>query len=106
MLVWTVPDGQTRYALVDPPAAESYPVEPGPPVSGARDARLAAAAARWGTAGAPAHRIADAAAVLAVVLSLLWLGRDHHVGLRRPPVARHGGGAGLTGPRTGGGHLR
>ncbi|MDG4757966.1 hypothetical protein [Micromonospora sp. WMMD710] len=75
MLVWTVPDGQTRYALVDPPAAQSYPVEPGPPVSGARDARLAAAAAPWGTAGAPAHRIADAAAVLAVVLSLLWLGR-------------------------------
>ncbi|MFG1919268.1 hypothetical protein [Micromonospora sp. NPDC048898] len=75
MLVWTVPNGQTRYAMVGPPAAQSYPAGPDSSVDGRPDARLAAVADPWGTAGAPAHRIAGAAQLLAVVLPLLWLGR-------------------------------
>ncbi|MET7707690.1 hypothetical protein [Micromonospora sp. NPDC005413] len=75
MLAWTVPNGRTRYAFVEPPASDSYPVEPDPTVGAGRDARLAAVAGPWHADGALTHRIADAAALLAGVLTLLWLGR-------------------------------
>ncbi|MGC4814288.1 hypothetical protein ACLQ29_27480 [Micromonospora sp. DT228] len=75
MLAWTVPSGQTRYAYVDPPAPESSGVEPDPSPNAGWDARLAAVADPWHGVGAAAHRITDAAAVLAGVLTVLWLTR-------------------------------
>ncbi|MET8044148.1 hypothetical protein ABZU25_25185 [Micromonospora sp. NPDC005215] len=75
LLAWTVPSGQTRYAFVDPPASDLSSAEPDLSANGGRDARLAAVADPWQSGSAAAHRIAEAAAVLAGVLTVLWLGR-------------------------------
>ncbi|MGQ5265062.1 hypothetical protein ACTWLT_30350 [Micromonospora sp. ZYX-F-536] len=76
VVAWTVPTGQTRYAYVDPPAPD--PAASGTPADhqpGSRDARLTQVAGPWHADGALAHRIADAAALLAAALTLLWLAR-------------------------------
>ncbi|MEU8408535.1 hypothetical protein AB0C19_20285 [Micromonospora sp. NPDC048842] len=75
MLVWTVPNGQIRYAFVDPPASASYPGEPDLSANAGLDARLAAVADPWQSGGDLAHRIAGIAGLLAGVLTVLWLGR-------------------------------
>ncbi|MFE0531433.1 hypothetical protein ACFW0V_27925 [Micromonospora parva] len=77
LLVWTVPNGQTRYAFDTSPASDSYPggVDPSADSgSGGRDARRTAIA-DLRTDGGPAHRIGIAASLFAGVLTLLWLGR-------------------------------
>ncbi|MET8094733.1 hypothetical protein [Micromonospora sp. NPDC005220] len=78
LLVWTVPNGQTRYAFGAPPASDSYLAEPdlsAGAATGGRDARLAATSDTRGTGGGVAHRIGNAASLLAGVLTVLWLGR-------------------------------
>ncbi|MEU7804613.1 hypothetical protein AB0B10_35690 [Micromonospora arborensis] len=75
MLAWTVPNGQIRYAFVDPPASASYPGEPDLSANTRLDARLAAVAGPWHVGGDLAHRIAGTAGLLAGVLTVLWLGR-------------------------------
>ncbi|MFF0232373.1 hypothetical protein [Micromonospora sp. NPDC005254] len=76
MIAWSVPSGRVRYAFVEPPDAQA---EPAGPQSTERpaglDARLAASADLWQSAGAAAHRIADAAGLLAGAVTLLWLVR-------------------------------
>lgn len=84
MLAWTVPSGQTRYAVVDPPALESHPAEPDLSAHAARDARLAAVADPWQAGNGPAHRIALTAGLLSGALALLWLGR---LTIGAPPLA-------------------
>ncbi|MCG5442664.1 hypothetical protein NIE79_000448 [Micromonospora sp. NIE79] len=75
ILAWTVPNGQTRYAFVGPPASASYPGEPDLSTNAGLDARLAAVADPWQAGGALAQRIAGVAGLLAGVLTVLWLGR-------------------------------
>ncbi|MFG1869461.1 hypothetical protein [Micromonospora arborensis] len=67
LLVWTVPNGQTRYAFVGAPPTPDPSTDVVPL---GRDARLANA--MWRTDIGPAYR--TAAALLAGVLTLLWLG--------------------------------
>ncbi|MGC5290978.1 hypothetical protein [Micromonospora sp. DT231] len=75
LLAWTVPNGQIRYVFVDPPASESSVAEADPSPNPRWDARLAAVAEPWRGVNAAAHRMTDAAAVLAGVLTVLWLAR-------------------------------
>ncbi|MEW1589994.1 hypothetical protein AB0283_31605 [Micromonospora vinacea] len=75
ILAWTVPNGQIRYAFVDPPVSAPYPGEPDLSTNAGQDARLAAVAAPWQAGGALAHRIVGTAGLLAGVLTVLWLGR-------------------------------
>ncbi|MEU7611421.1 hypothetical protein [Micromonospora sp. NPDC049204] len=75
MLAWSMPNGQTRYAYVDPPASDSSGVEPDLSATAGWDERLAAVADPWQGAAATAQRIAHAAAVLAGVVTVLWLAR-------------------------------
>ncbi|WP_433549705.1 hypothetical protein ACQP08_16830 [Micromonospora zamorensis] len=78
MLAWTVSNGQSRYTFDVPPAPDSYLGEPDRSAGAGhdwRDARLAAIPDRWNTAGGWAHRIANVAALLAGVLTALWLAR-------------------------------
>ncbi|MFI6258532.1 hypothetical protein ACIBCL_20860 [Micromonospora zamorensis] len=75
MLVWTVPNGQIRYAFVGPPASASYLGEPDLSANTGLDARLAAVAGPWHVGGDFAHRIAGTAGLLAGVLTVLWLAR-------------------------------
>ncbi|MGC4798274.1 hypothetical protein ACLQ3H_29710 [Micromonospora saelicesensis] len=75
MLAWTVPNGQIRYAFVDPPASASYPGEPDLSANAGLDGRLAAVAGPGWVGGDLAHRIAGTAGLLAGVLTVLWLGR-------------------------------
>ncbi|MFC4017478.1 hypothetical protein ACFOW4_05900 [Micromonospora sp. GCM10011542] len=100
-IAWTLPNGQIRYAYVGTPdptwsGTDPTDLDPSAPASTApdpatspseeatadpepapvepEDARLVAVADPWGTAGAPAHRAANAAGLLAAVVTLLWLG--------------------------------
>ncbi|MET7672599.1 hypothetical protein [Micromonospora luteifusca] len=76
LLVWTVPNGQTRYAFGASP--DAYLVEPDPSAGvgpGWREARLAAIAGTWRMDGGSAQRIANAAGLFAGVLTVVWLGR-------------------------------
>ncbi|WP_328654242.1 hypothetical protein OG598_10565 [Micromonospora sp. NBC_00330] len=75
MLAWSVPNGQIRYAFVDPPASASYPGEPDLSTNAGLDARVAAVAGPWHVGGDLAHRIAGIGGLLAGVLTVLWLGR-------------------------------
>ena len=76
MVAWSVPSGRVRYAFVEPPEAQADPggSDSTQPPAGL-DARLAAVADPWRNGGAAAHRIADAAALLAGAVTLLWLVR-------------------------------
>ncbi|MFU8853507.1 hypothetical protein ACNAW0_21340 [Micromonospora sp. SL1-18] len=65
VMVWSMPDGRVRWADVGAPATES-------PIDG-EDARLARVASAWRADGAPADRLADAAAQLAAAMALAWL---------------------------------
>ncbi|MFD6680379.1 hypothetical protein [Micromonospora parva] len=75
MITWTLPSGQTRYALVQPPDPQSYSVGPDRSAQTWPDARLATVADPWHVGGDSASRIANTAGLLAGVLTLLWLGR-------------------------------
>ncbi|MEW2427565.1 hypothetical protein AB0877_06055 [Micromonospora sp. NPDC047644] len=78
MLVWTVPNGQSRYVLDAPPVWESHLGEPDPSAAAPpswRDTQLAAISAAGSADGDPGQRIGNAAALLAGVLAVLWLGR-------------------------------
>ncbi|MEH0928848.1 hypothetical protein [Micromonospora sp. CPCC 205558] len=78
LLVWSVRNGQTRYAFGAPPASDPYLGEPDPSSSAGprgRDAQLAAISETTPAGDVTLHRIRDAASLLAGVLTVLWLGR-------------------------------
>ncbi|MCG5463715.1 hypothetical protein AB0K35_26000 [Micromonospora sp. NPDC053740] len=75
MIAWTLPNGQTRYASVQPPNPQSYPDGPDRSAQAGPDARLAAVVGPWHAGGDVARRITTTAGLLAGVLPLLWLGR-------------------------------
>ncbi|MFE9913513.1 hypothetical protein ACFYPG_00035 [Micromonospora sp. NPDC005553] len=78
MLVWSVPNGQSRYTLDATPGWDSYLAEPDPSAGAPpswRDAQLAAISAAGSADGDPGQRIGNAAGLLAGVLTVLWLGR-------------------------------
>ncbi|MFG3643895.1 hypothetical protein ACGF3C_26880 [Micromonospora sp. NPDC047762] len=75
MLTWTVSNGQNRYAAGAPFASDSSTVGPDSSASTWWDARRAAVDDSWQAGGGTAQRIGNAAALLAGVLTVLWLGR-------------------------------
>ncbi|MEV4495399.1 hypothetical protein AB0J84_06825 [Micromonospora arborensis] len=78
MVVWTVPNGQRRYTFGAPPASDSYLAEPDASAGAGpswRDTQLAAISDTGPADSGRAHRIGNAAALLAGALTLLWLGR-------------------------------
>ncbi|WP_030492009.1 hypothetical protein [Micromonospora chokoriensis] len=78
MLVWTVSNGQSRYIFGAQPASESYLAAPDPSAGAEpswRDAQLTAISGAGPADGGLAHRIGNVAALLAGVLTVLWLGR-------------------------------
>ncbi|MBQ1020848.1 hypothetical protein KBX71_23635 [Micromonospora sp. D93] len=75
MLTWAVSNGQHRYASGTPLAFESYPAEPDSSARAEQEARRAALADARRADGSTAYRIGNAVALLAGVLTVLWLGR-------------------------------